>query len=395
MEYEPHIKSFGGFIQKFQDKQPGVKITLQGQPPGEHTTKYQQAFASKTEPDILAIHEGISALFVQSGVLMALNDTVFSNQNIQDRFFKDMIEPYSSKGKMYGLPLANNTPGIGMILNLDAFDEAKIEPPMKFDSWEEVWQTAEKLTKRDGSGKITRAGLNVREGHQMMYLCGFILEQGGKYFDEAKGKFSFNTPEGQAGLKLLSDAIHEYKVDSPDIPNAHDSLANGQSAMGLIWIDYIPYAKSQFPNGHFGFAVRPPIKGNKLIVAGEGGWGVNISARTKNKDQSVAFLSFLNQDDNMLQWLKEQNALPSVKNMIDDPYFKTADAKWIQAAMQTMDGWVSEGPFPVWTVNGKGWEVMESVLTGKKQLNDGLDEITQAADKVYKEFQDQVSSLQQ
>jgi len=397
MEYKPHLNSFGSMIQAFQKEYPEIAITLQGQPQQEHVAKYQQGFISKTEPDLIAIHQGISAAFVQSGVLEALGTDVFGGKP-EDIFFKDIVDPYMEQGKMYGVPLANDTPGIGFIMNLDHFAEAGIDPPTKFASWDDVWAVADKLTKRDAQGNVVRSGMNVRESHILMYVCGFMKEQGKEYFDPASGKFSFNNPEGLAAMQVLHDTIYKYKVDSADIPIAFDSLANGLSSMGMIWIDYIPYAKTQFPDKKFGFAVRPPLKGSKLVVASEGGWGVNVTARSKAKDAAKELMKYLVRDDSQMTWLKEQNALPAKRNLVNDAYFKTADAKWVQAAFATMDTWVSEGPFPVWNLNGNAgaWPIIEGDILGNKvTLSDGMVKIEDVGNKMYQDFKSQVSTLKQ
>ena len=119
-------------------------------------------------------------------------------------------------------------------------------------------------------------------------------------------------------MSVLTDAVTKYKVDSPDIPPAFDSLANGLSSMGMIWIDYIPYAKSQFPDKHYGFIVRPPLAGDKLIVASEGPWGVQVTARTKQADAALEFMKFLARDENLRSWYQQQNALPASPALIDD-----------------------------------------------------------------------------
>jgi len=283
-----------------------------------------------------------------------------------------------------------------MIVNLAQLEAAGLEAKEAFASWDEVWEYAGKLVQKDSSGQITRAGLNVREIHQLQYICGFILEQGGQYFDQAAGEFHFNTPEGKNAVELLAQAFSKG-VDSYDLPDAFESLANDRSAMGMIWIDYIPYAKSQFPDKRFGFMVRPPYPGSaKLIVAGEGGWGVNVSARSKNKDAAIEFVCFLDRDENMLAWGREQNGLPSVRALLKDPSSRpdNLDACWNQGALRTMDDRVHEGPFPIATVNlDFGRPAVDDIWKGKVSAADGLTRLEQSATAAYQTFREQVEQL--
>ncbi|MBV9492973.1 MAG: extracellular solute-binding protein [Acidobacteria bacterium] len=394
MDYAPHNQSFDALAKAFQKEFPDIGITREPQPQAEHVAKYQQGFVSGTQPDLIAIHGGAAALFVQSGVLAPLDGAAFQSGEMEKLFFPALLEAYQANGHIYGVPLANNTPGIGFIINLDHFEEAKVDIPEQFASWDAVWETAQKLTKKDGSGKIIRAGMNVREGHQLQYVCGMMLEQGAQYFDPASGKFSFNSDAGHAAIKVLTDAVAKLKVDSPDIPPAFDSLANGLSSMGMIWIDYIPYAKSQFPDKHYGFIVRPPYAGKDLLVSSEGPWGVQVTAASKQQQAAMEFMKFLAREENLRAWYQQQNALPSSPALVNDPYFKSNDSRWVRKALETMPGWRNEGPFPIWKMNSDiSWPILEKAILGSQTVESAAKQIDDEGTAMVAEFRSQVQDL--
>lgn len=394
MDYAPHNQSFEALVEAFQETQPTITIDREPQPQAEHMAKYQQGFVSGTAPDLIAIHGGGAALFTQSGVLTPLDGAAFEAGELESRFYPAMLEAYQANGHTYGVPLANNTPGIGFIINLDHFEEAKLDVPEQFASWGDVWQTAQQLTVTDGSGKITRAGLNVREGHQIQNICGMMLEQGVEYFDPESGTFSFNNEAGLRAMRVLTDAVETYKVDSPDIPPAFDSLANGLSSMGMIWIDYIPYAKSQFPDKRYGFIVRPPIEGTKLIVGSEGPWGVQVTTQTKQTDAAMEFMKFLARDESLRLWYQQQNALPSSPALVNDPYFATDDARWVRKALETMPDWRNLGPFPIWKFsNDVAWPNIEKAILGSLSVEEAAANMESEGTALVAEFRSQVSDL--
>ena len=130
--------------------------------------------------------------------------------------------------------------------------------------------------------------------------------------------------------------IFTHKVDTPDLPDCFDGLAQGRIANGGIWIDYIPYGKISFPDKRFGFTMRPAIAGNKAIVVGEGAWGICVNREAKQVEDATGFVKFLNQDETMLKWVQSQNALPSVYSLVDNPWYQTEDAKFLQPALKTI-----------------------------------------------------------
>ena len=392
MDYPPHNKVFGAFVAAFEAANPTISIKVEPQPISDWQAKFQQSFISHAPPDILAIHGGNAALYTASGVLAPLDGTIFTMSELQQRFFPSLLDAYSFGGHVYGLPLANNTPGIGFVINVDHFNQAKIEIPDQFASWNEVWSVAEKLTKRNAAGQITRAGLNVREGHQIQYVMGSMLEQGQQYFDVQKG-FNFQNPAAYNAIHLLTDAVSRYKVDSPRIADAFTSLANGMSSMGMIYIDYLPYAKAQFPDKHLGFIVRPPSAGSVLRVASGGPWGINVAAASHNKEAALEFVKFCSSLPNLRTWYQQNNALPSSLALIHDAYFSTPDGRWLRKALQTAPNWHYMGHFPIYGVDGIAWPILDTAILGKISVQTAAEQLEKQCNTLYSQFQKQVSGL--
>ncbi|NLF02552.1 MAG: extracellular solute-binding protein, partial [Anaerolineales bacterium] len=272
--------------------------------------------------------------------------------------------------------------------NLDVWEEAGMTPPERYSSWDDVWEDAKKLTQRDDAGNITLAGLSFRNYQSIQYLCGGILEQGAQYVDEQTGKWDLNTDEAKRTLKeWFWDPFFTHEVDSPDLPEIHDSLAEGRMALGGIWIDYIPYAKSAFPEGRFGFTMRPGMDGVDPIVVGEGGWGLSINAATQYPAEASEFIAYLNRDDVMLQWLQEQHSLPCVHSLMDNPWFETEEAKFLLPALKTVDGWKWIGPV------GNKYAMDDIFLPGLEELSLGDISVDELADRLSAELTAKVQSF--
>lgn len=343
MQYPPHDNAWNMLTALFHDERPEYQIRVE--PQSDWLTKYAAGLSAGTAGDLLSLHGAGAAAFMATKQLLPLTDALGGLGTIKERFFPAVMDYYTFDGNVYGLPLHNNTPGIGFITNLDLWEKAGKTPPGVFADWAQVWEEAKTLTQKDAAGKVSVAGLSMRNYHNIQYLCGAILEQGGKYLNEESGEWLLETEEARRAVtELFYDPIYTHVVDSPELPAVFDGLAQNRMAMGGIWIDYIPYAKVAFPEGHFGFAMRPAIAGDKAIVVGEGGWGININAATTKAEECLDFIAFLNNDEIMLKWLQSQHSLPCVYSLLDNPWYQSEEAKFLLPALATVKDWVWIGP---------------------------------------------------
>jgi ABC-type glycerol-3-phosphate transport system substrate-binding protein len=343
MQYPPHDAAWSMLVDNYNSEHP--ELTISVAPQADWLTKYAAGLSAGTAGDLMSVHGAGAASFIATNQLLALTDTLGGMGAIAERFFPAVMDYYTYQGNVYGIPLHNNTPGIGFITNLDIWGAAGKEPPLTYSDWAAVWEEAKSLTQRDDAGNITVAGLSMRNYHNIQYLCGAIYEQSGDYLDEETGEWHLATEEGLRALtELFYDPIFTHEVDSPDLPPVFNGLAEGRMAMGGIWIDYIPYGKTAFPDATFGFTMRPGMDGNPPIVVGEGGWGLNVNAATQQPEQCLDFIAYLNQDEVMIEWLKSQHSLPCVYSLLDHEWYQSDEAKFLQPALATVQDWVWMGP---------------------------------------------------
>ena len=343
MQYPPHDLAWNMLVDQYNEENSDRAITVA--PQTDWLTRYASGLSAGTAGDLISIHGAGAASFIATNKLLPLTDTLGGMGMIKDRFFPAVMDYYTYQGEVYGIPLHNNTPGIGFITNLDLWQEAGMEPPPTYDHWDNVWQDAKTLTQTDDSGNITVSGLSMRNYHNIQYLCGAIYEQGATYLDEESGEWNINSPEGIRALtELFYNPIFVHEVDSPDLPAVFSGLAEGRMAMGGIWIDYIPYAATAFPEGNFGFTMRPGTDGADAVVVGEGGWGLNVNADSEQPEEALDFIDYLNDDAIMIQWLQSQHSLPCVYSLLDHEWYSSDKAKFLQPALATVQDWVWIGP---------------------------------------------------
>ena len=113
---------------------------------------------------------------------------------------------YTVNGKLYSMPFNSSAPV--MYYDKNAFKEVGLDPDKPPQTYDEVFAAAQKLAKKDASGKIIRSGVDFT-------LYGWILEQematqSAVYLEPDNGrgaergtKLVFNSEAGQNWLNFL------------------------------------------------------------------------------------------------------------------------------------------------------------------------------------------------
>ncbi|WP_105429415.1 ABC transporter substrate-binding protein [Neorhizobium sp. T6_25] len=212
-----------------------------------------------------------------------------------DKFFSDTA---GKGGKIYGVPLFR---GQGALYyNTDMFKAAGLTAPPK--TMEDYSAYAEKLTKRDASGKATVSGWSMRlsGGGQgiaekfwinMHQYGGAILVPAG----DGKWKPNFANEAGRKALKQYLTNIFTTKTVSPEMPADADAFERGQTAMFIreSWVigdiakkaPDLKYATAPLPKGSIALPTN-------LYVAGKGadakaGWEF---AKAANSPENLVWL---------------------------------------------------------------------------------------------------------
>ena len=129
-----------------------------------------------------------------------------------------------------------------IVVNKKMLAAAGLAVPDAFKSIDEMLQYATKLTKKDANGKMIVAGLSSNESNDPHYFMSWIVDQGGKFFDNKTQQFNFNTPEAKKVLQFWYDLTWKYNVDSVELPDTFTALSQNVAAMGNLWGENIIWA---------------------------------------------------------------------------------------------------------------------------------------------------------
>ena len=121
------------------------------------------------------------------------------------------MENSQTGGKTWGIPFQRST--IVLYYNKEAFKEAGLDPNRPPANWKEMAEYAQKLTKRDASGKVTQWGVQIpSSGFPYWLFQALAIEAGANLMNAAGTETYYDKPEVIAALQYWVDLVKKDKV---------------------------------------------------------------------------------------------------------------------------------------------------------------------------------------
>jgi multiple sugar transport system substrate-binding protein len=208
------ISEMKNAIARFKPKYPNVEVRVQfvsTNPWGEYINQFVNALGSGESVDIVSMAtEGVATL-VSRKLIRDLADILKTDPDAKELL--DDVEPNLLNALRYQdtlslLPTEWNT--VLCFYNTDMFQEAGLAPPGPNWTWNDLLETAQKLTKRDASGRVTQYGYFI-PGGQFALSTWFQTNDTDRLSPDGR-QSNVRDPKFRETLVFLHDMIHKHKV---------------------------------------------------------------------------------------------------------------------------------------------------------------------------------------
>ena len=126
-------------------------------------------------------------------------------------FYPGFMENSQTGGKTWGIPFQRST--IVLYYNKEAFKEAGLDPNKPPANWKEMVDYAQKLTKRDASGRVTQWGVQIpSSGFPYWLFQALAIENGVNLMNAVGTETYYDKPEVIEALRYWVDLVNKYKV---------------------------------------------------------------------------------------------------------------------------------------------------------------------------------------
>jgi len=237
-------------------------------------------FRSKTATDEVGLFATEGAVVIEKKMALDLTDMIKGWEHF-DAINKEVLEPFSRDGRIYGLPIGGIGGGYVMTLfyNKKLFKAAGIvdeagepKPPQ---TWAEFVETAVRLTdKKRGAAGFGILGDDASGWH----FLNWVWQAGGDFERRVDGKWKavFNEPEAVEALQFVKDLNWKYKVVQANVLATNDDMfelfAAEKIAMAIFTPEYLLYIvdKLGYPIENIGIALLPAGPAGRVNQMGGG-----------------------------------------------------------------------------------------------------------------------------
>jgi sn-glycerol 3-phosphate transport system substrate-binding protein len=209
--------------------------------------------------------------------------------------------------------------------NKAAFQEAGLDPEAFPTTWSALAETAEKLTTRDATGRITRWGIKMAGdlGNAQWTFGAFANQAEQKLMNEAGTEVYFNQPktiEAMAFWRSLSAEHHATPDGVSNWPQLSPDFLEGNTAIIQHTTGNLTNVreKAQFPFGVAGLAGR----NSPHTVVGGGNLYFFKGTSEAERQASLRFARWVSQPDRAADWSIRTGYIATSPAAYDTPVMK-------------------------------------------------------------------------
>lgn len=296
-------------IENFEAANPDITVKMTHFPYADYRTKVAAAIPAGEGPDVVQLFYGWLNDYKAASLIQPLPADSFDADTIDAEFFP-MVSAMREGDNYWALPTAVRS--LALFYNTRLFDQAGIDGPP--ETLDEMLEIGAQLTKRDGAGNITQAGLTMgmtAQDHHW-FREGLVRQFGGEPYLNDYTTVNYNTPEGVSAMEFyvgLGEKNGIGAVGFMDEPQA--AFKAGRAGMHI--------------DGSFRIGSLNKTRGLKWAVTelpatGEGMrsnyssyWVNAITTKAENEkyDAAVKFMQYVTSDEAMQIWLDVVGELPA------------------------------------------------------------------------------------
>src|SRR4051812_7780484 len=193
----PITKIIDGYAADFQKENPGIKLKpIYSGSYQESITKALTAVKSGEPPVMSILLSTDMYTLIDEDAIVPFDPLIKTadDKTWLKSFYPAFMENSQTGGKTWGIPFQRST--IVLYYNKEMFKDAGLDPNKPPATWDEMREYAQKLTKRDASGKVTQWGVQIpSSGFPYWLFQGLAIDAGANLRNQAGTETYYDEPE--------------------------------------------------------------------------------------------------------------------------------------------------------------------------------------------------------
>ena len=305
-------------------------------------------------------------------------------------FYPAFMANSHADGKTWSVPFQRST--AIFYYNKDAFRDAGLDPEKFPTTWADLEAAAEKLTKRDASGRVTRWGVKMAgDLGNAQWTFGALANQAEqKLMNEAGTEVYFNQPKTIEAMSYWRGLASKYHASPDGVINWGDltpDFLQGNTAIIQFTTGGLPNfrAKATFPFGVAGLSG----KNSPHTVVGGGNMYFFKSASPAERQASLRFARWVSAPERAADWSIKSGYIATSPAAYDTQTLKDYIAKYPEANVARTFLPVATGELSVHE-NLRVYKVLtdniQACLNGQKTPAKAMADTQAESDRILKPF---------
>ncbi|MCZ9347801.1 extracellular solute-binding protein [Streptomyces sp. TRM76130] len=371
--------TYQALVEEFEAANEDIEVDFVNVPFDQAQNKFDTAAGASGAPDVLRTDVGWTAAFAKKGFFLPLDGTEALAE--QDAFQSSLIEQATYEGKVYGVPLVTDT--LALVYNKALFEKAGVEVPETWDDLKKAAATIKEKTGVDGYQGAT-AGY---------YGQPFLYGEGADLVDTGAKKITVTSAAAKKAYRTWLDLFDGKGLGKADVTadayaHKQDAFVNGEVAAIIEgpWEITNFYKGSAFQDKENLGIATVPAGSTGEAGAPTGGHNLSVYAGSDQAHQQAAlkFVKFMTSAKAQETTALKNSTLPTR----DDAYTEKVKADPGITGYQAVLS--SARPRPALPEYSSLLTPLDDELpliaSGKKSLDDGLDDIETAFTKLVPDF---------
>ncbi|TMD16758.1 MAG: ABC transporter substrate-binding protein [Chloroflexi bacterium] len=312
------------------NSQSSVGCVKMVQVPGSETdiAKLTTAVRSGTGPDVYMLDRFTVAERAAAGVLEDLSQ--FGASSLSSNYLDFAWAEANFKGKPYALPFDTDTRALYYrkdLLQAAGVDISALDPAKGPPTIDTIRTMANKVNKKDSSGKYTQIGFVPWFEQGWHYTWGFVY--GGSFFDKSACKVTPTDPKiVQAFTDMFtnwSKALGVSQVQTflstyapPNLPAQQNAFLLGKVAFMVSGDWVLGNIATYTPNLQYGVTYIPVPNQGDQPATWAGGWSMVIPKGAKQSKAGFDFMKYIAGEPGQRQYTKDSQHTPTIKALDQD-----------------------------------------------------------------------------
>lgn len=387
----PLSKLIDGMTAKFNSSQNGaIKVTpVYSGDYIQTLSKAQTALQGGKPPDVAVINAAAIFTLADMKAVQTLDDLVKAsggNEFVND-FFPAFLQDSRLNGSLLGVPFQRSTLVLYYNPELLSSNGGGTKAPQ---TWDEVVQTGQKLTARQGN-TVTRWGVGFpSSGSSYWEFQALAIEAGQNVMGDAGNKVFFNSDASVTALQWLLDLSHKWKIMASgtlDWGNLPTDFAGQKTAMIYHSTGSLSFIAKQ-SKFKVGVAFDPK---DKQFGSPTGGGNMYIFQGIPKANQEAAwkFVTSMCSPESLAQWSIDTGYVAPRKSCYNVPVLQDYVKKFPQAIVardQLQYAQRELGTHQMAQIQNILSNAIQAALTGKQPPKDALDAAQKQADQILSSF---------